>query len=73
MARTRIYRLVSGKRCFIVFKEEVSKKVNLVEMANEKVMETVFLKLEDYMHSIATSYQWEKYYSKPYAREIKTI
>lgn len=50
LVRTRIYKLVSDKRYFIVFKEEVDRLVNIVEASSEKTMGTIFCKLKDYIY-----------------------
>ena len=66
LIRTRIYKLVSDNRFFIVFKEEVDKQVNIVEADNDKAMKTLFVKLKDYIQEISTAFQWEKYYRQIY-------
>ena len=66
LIRTRICKLVSDKRFFIVFKEEVDKQVNIVEADNDKAMKTLFVKLKDYIQEISTAFQWEKYYRQIY-------
>jgi hypothetical protein len=58
LTRTQIYKLESGGRFFIVFKEKVDKMVNIVEAGSLKIMDTIFLKLQDYINSISTSFQW---------------
>lgn len=66
LLRTRIYKLVIDNRYFIVFKEEVDKQVNIIEASNAKVMETIFIKLKDYIQEICTAFQWEKYFQQIY-------
>jgi hypothetical protein len=73
LTRTRIYRLVSEQRFFIVFKEEVEKQVNIVEADSDKAMKTLFVKLKDYIQEISTAFQWEKYYRQIYKEDISTL
>lgn len=44
-----MYRLVSQERYFIVFKEEVDRVVDVLEVESESALEKVFTKVGDYI------------------------
>jgi hypothetical protein len=37
-------------RYFLVFKEEVNKDINIIEIVSNKLMQTVFIKMKEYIH-----------------------
>ena len=44
-----------------------------MEADNDKAMNTLFLKLKDYIQEISTAFQWEKYYRQIYREDISTL
>jgi hypothetical protein len=73
LPRTKIYRLVSQERYFIVFKEEVDRVVDVLEVESESALEKVFTKVGNYIYQMSTSFQWHKFHEKPYQSAIDSL